>query len=527
MKIRKNLPLFVLFILLLTPSFAQTQKACWVYFSDKENTQYDPQSFLDSKAIERRIQHQFNLLHPEDFPVREDYLAGVADIADTVIFASRWFNAAGVIATDEQIIRLWELPFVTDIEVINSQLQLSEYSSAKSDDEPDEYVAKQTEHLGGPKFRLHGIGGKGVRIAVLDAGFPGVNTHEMFEHLRNENRILKTWDFTRNQPNVYLANSHGTSVLSCIAGIYNNQHYGLAYNAEFLLARTEVEKEPFAEEIYWQAAMEWADQNGADIINSSLGYTHHRYFPEQMNGKTAFVSRAALKAAKRGILVVNAAGNEGSSRWKRIGAPADADSILTVGGIHPQTGYHTSFASVGPTSDFRLKPNVTAFAHVKAAGKSDIKHTHGTSFSSPLVAGFAACVKQLAPELTNMQLLHIIQESASLYPYFDYAHGFGVPQADFFLHKELIDSLRQTPTFAVALEDDILTIRGNELLPQILKEGKNLLFINLENEKGILTDYFVVRVQETIMFTKDVADWPEAKKVNIHFAGYTFTLPIF
>lgn len=522
----KNIQFVFLFVLILLSNTLRSQNAYWVYLSDKEGVSFDPYSFFDPKAISRRLHHQFDLNHPEDLPVRTDYIKSVSDLVDTVIYASRWFNAVGVWADEYQIEEVKKLSFVLEIEKIESTALPASAISSNSDPEPDPFVESQTNHLGGEVFREHGVNGKGVRIAILDAGFPGVNTHEMFEYIRVDGRILKTWDFTSGNQNVYLANQHGANVLSCIAGFYNGQYYGLAPEAEFLLARTEVQNEPFSEEIYWEAAMEWADQNGADIINSSLGYTHHRYFPEQMDGRTAFVSRAAVMAARRGILVVNAAGNEGDGSWKRIGAPADADSILTVGGINPNTGYHTSFSSFGPTSDFRLKPNVSAFGHVMAAGKDKVDKTQGTSFSSPLVAGFAACVKQLSPGLTNMQLLYVIQESASLYPYFDYAHGYGIPQADFFFDKEKTDSLRTTPTFDAKIVDNELVVEGNELFDKILEGGNDLLYVNFEKKNGVLTDYFVFKVVDPNILRKDIGLLSEIKKLNIHFAGYTKTIEI-
>lgn len=522
----KNIHFAFLFVLIFLCNTLRAQDAYWVYLGDKDGVSFDPYSFFDPKAISRRVQHQFDLNHIEDLPVRADYIKSVSGLVDTVIYASRWFNALGVWAAEDQIVEVGKLSFVIDIEKIESNAFPASTFSMNLDSEPDPFVESQTSHLGGGIFREHGVNGKGVRIAILDAGFPGVNTHEMFEHIREDGRILKTWDFTSGNQNVYLANQHGANVLSCIAGIYDGQYYGLAPEAEFLLARTEVRKEPFSEEIYWEAAMEWADQNGADIINSSLGYTHHRYFPEQMDGRTAFVSRAAVKAARRGILVVNAAGNEGDGSWKRIGAPADADSILTVGGINPNTGYHTSFSSYGPTSDFRLKPNVSAFGHVMAAGKADIDKTQGTSFSSPLVAGFAACVKQLSPGLTNMQLLYIIQESASLYPYYDYAHGYGIPQANFFFDKEKTDSLRTTPTFNAQIVHDELVVEGNELFDKILERGNDLLYLNFEKKDGVLTDYFVFKVTDRNMLRKDISLYTETKKLNIHFAGYTKTIEL-
>ena len=206
--------------------------------------------------------------------------------------------------------------------------------------------------------------GKGIRICIIDAGFPEVDESQLFEHIRNNNRIIKTWDFKKNKPDVYRYNSHGTSVLSCIAGVYNGKKVGMATDAEFLLARTErVTYEGIAEEEDWLEAVEWADKNGADIINSSLGYTKAAHFLEDMDGNTTIISRAANLAARKGILVVNAAGNEGRSEWKYVAAPGDADSALTVGGINPWTGLHTSFSSYGPNARHHLKPNVSAFGH--------------------------------------------------------------------------------------------------------------------------------------------------------------------
>ncbi|MEY4866455.1 MAG: hypothetical protein RLY64_709, partial [Bacteroidota bacterium] len=213
---------------------------------------------------------------------------------------------------------------------------------------------------------------------------------------------------------------------------------GLAQDAEFLLAKTENRKERFEEEKNWLAMLEWAHQQGADIISSSLGYTTQRYEPWMMDGKTTFISRTATMAARKGILVVTAAGNEAESKWHYIAAPGDADSVLTVGGIDPKTGIHSSFSSYGPTADGRLKPNVCAYGTTLAAKPGGhYVPSDGTSFATPLVAGFAACLWQKHPEWSNMQLLHAIENASDLQPYFDYHHGFGVPQADIALGMEI------------------------------------------------------------------------------------------
>jgi hypothetical protein len=212
--------------------------------------------------------------------------------------------------------------------------------------------------------------------------------------------------------------------------------YGLAPDATFLLARTEGRGEYKQEEINWAKAVEWAIENGADIIQSSIGYTYHRYFQEELTGKYSIAAQAALKAARAGILLINSAGNEGINQWKTLGTPADADSILTVGAVDPQSGIAAAFTSIGPTADGRMKPNVCASGTVCAftpKGKSRIMA--GTSFSAPLISGFAACLMQLMPKACAQEILQAIEQSGHLYPYYDYSHGFGVPQASRFFEE--------------------------------------------------------------------------------------------
>ncbi|MFH0866454.1 MAG: S8 family serine peptidase, partial [Bacteroidota bacterium] len=347
-----------------------------------------------------------------------------------------------------------------------------------------------------------------------------VDTSPVFEHIRKDGRIIKTWDFTRNKEFVYTSISHGTSVMSCIAGIVNGKKIGLATGADFLLARTEVRSEPFSEEENWLAAVEWADKNGADIINSSLGYTYHRYFPDQMDGKKSLVARAGNLAAKKGILVVNAAGNDGDNSWEVIGTPADADSVLSVGGIDPWTNYHISFSSFGPTTDDRMKPNVCALAHVTAAGKNGMASMDGTSFASPLVAGFAACAWQTAKNLSSMQLFTEIQKSAELYPYFDYAHGYGVPQASYFADTA-ISFKEQTFSFSEDKDGNIEVKINAGFLDNDKYSDKNLLYYNIQKSDGVLLEYNVLNVYQENVFSVKKSDYAKGSKLNVHYKGYT------
>jgi serine protease AprX len=445
-------------------SFAQTDfsegnNKYMVFFKDKKNTTFNPYEYFDAKSIERRLKQEIPLSDSSDFPVNDDYIKTVFALADSISYSSRWFNSLTVFADENSLQKITDLPFVKGIEPLSARLipagnDKGEYNITLNNDQL-KLLQKQTERLGISAFREKGFDGKGIRIAIFDAGFPSVDVNPCFEHIRKENRIIKTFDFGKNRENVYAFNGHGTNVFSCIAGMVDSIPIGLATGAEFLLARTEnALLEPYGEEENWLAAVEWADKNGADIINSSLGYTVHRYFREDMNGKISLIARAANMAAGKGILVVNAAGNEGESGWKFIGTPADADSVLSIGGIDPETDIHSSFSSFGPTADKRLKPNVSAYGSVIAAGRFGLINTQGTSFASPLVAGFAACAWQSNRNLTNMELFHEIEKSATLFPYYDYAHGYGIPQAEFFISGKN----NTEPTFDIVSEGKLITV---------------------------------------------------------------------
>jgi hypothetical protein len=441
-----------------------SQGKYWVFLSDKDGVQFNPLEYFDEKAISRRVKHELPLAEYTDLPVRTDYYNEVLAIGDTISGHTRWFNALAVIvSSDAQLNKIKQLPFVTKVVPMLSKNYLAENVAGDRLKPGELSVLKgQVEWMEGAEFRSANITGKGVRVCIIDAGFPGVDHAEEFSHIRERKGIKATWDFHKNTSEVYKFNSHGSTVLSCVAGITKDgQSIGMATDAEFLLARTErMLKEGLSEEEDWLMAVEWADKNGADIINSSLGYTTSLYFKENMDGKTALISRAGNLAAHKGILVVNAAGNEGDGYWKYVGAPADADSVLTVGGINPWTGIHTSFSSYGPTADKRMKPNVSAYGHVIAFGdKTGMHETQGTSFASPLTAGFAACVLQYDSTLKVMDLFRKLEASANLYPYFDYAHGYGVPLAGNIIKDK-----------EVAAKTVEVKVKGDSLLVSIVPE---------------------------------------------------------
>ena len=468
------------------------QNVYWVFLADKAGTTFDPYSYFDSKAIERYRQCGADLYDVTNYPLTQSYVDGVNALATEEVGCSRWMNAMGVVATPEQIAAIEQLPYVLRVQQIMGDMQLAgktDYSTLHSplstSDTPDTTLTDQLVRMQGNLFRKAGIDGKGIRIAVFDGGFPKVDKHDAFKHLRDNHQILKTWNFPNKKENVYGWNSHGTMTLSCIAGRMNGKDLGLATGAEFLLARTEVEPEPFKEEVWWMQAVEWADKNGANIISSSLGYGKDRYYTKDMNG-TSYVARAANLAARKGMLVVNSAGNEADDkRWQYIITPSDADSVLCIGGItHSLTDYeHISFASFGPTADGRQKPNLCAFAHTWAANPRNneaYSMVDGTSFSCPLVAGFAACAWQASPGKTNMELFDLLQRSADLYPYCDYAFGYGVPQASFFVNKS--QKTQAEPTFRFKT----LSPTSVSIKPLRAETNVHIFYKDVDNEGNII-----------------------------------------
>ncbi|MFC5269672.1 S8 family serine peptidase [Adhaeribacter terreus] len=524
----------------------QAQQKFWVVLKDKKGVSFDPYQYFDAKAIERRQRQHLPLFDETDKPINAKYRHQIISLSDSVSGESRWLNAIACFAKPAQIEQLRKLDFVREIIPFQQQPAIlaeipEKYKVTLKADEL-EILQNQTASLGAAVFKEKGLNGKGIRIAILDAGFKGVNNTAAFEHLYKEKQLIKTWDFVKRNEYVYSYATHGTLVLSCIAGRLNGHDIGLATGAEFLLARTErMHSERFSEEENWLAAMEWADKNGADIINSSLGYTNDRYFREQMDGRYAFVARAANLAARKGILVVNANGNDGTADWKILGTPADADSVLAVGGIDPKSLFHVNFSSYGPTADKRMKPNVSAFGIVVGAGPKGFENTQGTSFASPLVAGFAACAWQGNRALTNMQLFREIEKSGDLYPYFDYAHGFGMPQAGNLLNGKPTD-LKPTMQFEPGKEEVKIVIK-TEFMPDttgpvltdttghgkngvyLLKAknpAANYVYYHIANPKGFLDRYYVVEVQDDpeVAVVKLEALRP-GSIIRVFYKGYT------
>jgi serine protease AprX len=468
----------------------------WVTLTDKNGVSFNARQYFSVQAQARRQRQHLPAFEASDLPVRADYVAAIAARVDTVTLVSRWFNAVACQATAAQAATLRGLLGVRAVQAWpHRQSEAARFGKNSEPRGPRKPISandlllarRQTAHLDGAALRAAHLDGHGLRIAVFDVGFQGLLDHPAFQELVSSKRIVATHDFLRNRDDVFQTGNHGTEVMGCLAGRLptgSNGAFGaplgLAPGAEYLLARTEqLHRERYAEEEAWLAAVEWADRLGADIINSSLAYTEQRYFPEQMDGRRSLIARAANLAARKGMLVVSAAGNDGDDDWVRIGTPADADSVLAIGGLDPETGLHVEFSSVGPTADRRVKPNLSAFGIVLTTTSKYYERLEGTSFSSPLVAGFAACLWQEHRQLTAMQLFQALEKSAELYPYFDYAHGYGRPRLQNFERQLELPPDGPVPTFDFVAHDSLVAVvirpeaavRPAEFLPLVADQN--------------------------------------------------------
>jgi hypothetical protein len=332
---------------------------------------------------------------------------------------------------------LLDLPFVSDVKVVKTPGNKNIYSDklnfqmTRTDLAPYD---RPLSMINGYSIHDSGYNGKNILIAILDGGFLYSDQISSLNDLRMRHGIKRTWDFVKNTESVYNASVHGTAVLSVLAGELAGQIEGTAPGADYLLLKTEdVDSEFPCEEDFWAAGAEYADSLGADIISSSLGYFNFddpslNYKYSDLNGKTAFVTRAAEIASSKGILVVNSAGNERNSAWKRIIFPSDGDNVLAVGAVDGNN-LISEFSSAGPSADGRIKPdNVTMGVNVpvQTSGNSVVRSS-GTSFSCPVLSGMAACLMQAVPGALNTDIIKVMHSCSDRYNFPDSLYGYGIP----------------------------------------------------------------------------------------------------
>lgn len=454
-----------LLFFVLFPLFVFSQEEAWVYFNAKVNEQYyydSPLQMLSQRALDRRITQHIPLDF-KDIPINQSFKSTIKAVSGIQVMAqSKWLNALHVRGSQSSINSLKSLKFVAKVDFANKTLNETIKSVSvskvillqKKKSKKEKTVnasggyALQIEMLNGQFLHQENFKGSGKIIAVLDAGFLGVNQSSAFKRIRDNNQILGGYNFVARDDSFYAHDDHGTNVLSTMAAYTENSLIGTAIDASYYLFVTEdVTVENPVEESLWVEAAEKADSLGVDIISSSLGYTDfdnpaysHSY--KDRNGITAFISKGAEIAFSRGMLVVASAGNDGGTSNPYIGAPADAFSIIAVGAVDSNKN-KAGFSSVGPTADGRIKPDVMALGqHVIVSDeKGNSILLNGSSFSAPIISGMLACLWQAFPDKTNQEIRELLLQSANKYPAPDNEYGYGIP--DFNLALSNRDSLKK------------------------------------------------------------------------------------
>jgi serine protease AprX len=457
----KSIITFFVCILFATNINAQTRYI--IKFKDKGTNPFsiaNPSAYLGPRTLQRRLRYNI-AIDSLDLPVTPRYVDSVRLAgAVTILNTSKWLNQVTIKTTDAAaLVKINSLPFVVSSTAVasftsgqfvpvNKMLDAAIDVPIPSDNSGNSFTAETTDntysygksngqvHIHQGEFlHNHGFRGEGMQISVLDAGFFHYLSLPTFDSIRANNQIINTWDFVANNASVDEDNTHGMNCLSTIAANMPGVFVGTAPKANFCLFRTEdVASETRIEEHNLSAGYERADSIGVDVCTISLGYTTFD-FPSQnyayanMDGNTTMAAIASDIAAKKGMLPVVAAGNDGNGAWHYISTPADADSVMTVGAVDT-LGIIGSFSSYGPSSNGRIKPNVAAVgrAAVIASPSTGLPvFGNGTSFATPNIAGLTTCLWQAFPEFNNMTILDAMQRSASKYTTPDDRVGYGIP----------------------------------------------------------------------------------------------------
>lgn len=395
--------------------------AWWVFFTDRGP---DIESRLAARTAElaaspsfaRRTAAGLTGADSLDLEPWTGYVGLVEDISGMTSMrtTSRFLNAVSIEADDEQIERILDLPVVAAVRPV----AVSDFIQPLLEPIPagvSDLTSFQLSQIGLDQLHLRGWTGEGVRVGVLDTGYE--LDHGVFASMT----LLAAYDFINgdDDPSWQTGDppgqsNHGTAVLSILGGSSSTAGFtGGAPSAAFMVAKTEdISDEYEAEEDYWVEGLEWAEAGGSDLVSSSLGYIDW-YTYEDMDGNTAVTTIAADAAASRGMPVFSSIGNRGPAPGT-LGAPADGDSVAAIGAVDA-TGAVAGFSSRGPTYDDRTKPCVCALGVgvVLAGAEGGYSSGNGTSFATPLCAAAATVIAGAHPEWTVLDVIDILQATAS------------------------------------------------------------------------------------------------------------------
>ena len=520
---KKNLFFFILFLFAFTN--AQTELV-FVFFKDKPNKAAfyaNPLSELSQKSLDRRAKYGI-ALNDQDAPIEQAYIQNITNLGFIVKDYSKWMNGVAVNATSEQIAVLQTQSYVLSVERFIKHPEGGKVTGEKVNkfEEFNTTLGKtnfnygaglaQIDQVNLRPLHIAGFTGTGVTIAVIDTGFPNVNTGSVYARIRNNGQIKGGYNFINKSTDIYNTslNNHGSYCLGVIAAYVENSFVGTAPDADFYLYATEDAVNEIPEEqLYWTEAAEEADRKGVDLITTSLGYydfddPRYNLLYSDMTGTTSFISRAAQIATEKGIFVVAAAGNEALKPWHYIITPADNEKVFTVGGV-TSSGASSSFSSFGPNAVGHIKPDASARGSSTYMGyNNSVTTSSGTSFATPLAAGGIACFIQADPTKPVDEISDILRLNASLYPNTDPQKGYGILNFGKAFNTTLATAnprakpmLQIYPnpvvkTFTIKTDEKIISVELYDTLGRKVQSLKNEKINNMER---LASGIYFVKIQ--------------------------------
>lgn len=507
----------------------------YVQFKDKNNTTYslsNPSAFLSQRALDRRT--FFNVaIDSTDLPVNQSYISQIQALNVPIHSRTKWINGVTVVLSDSS--KITDVQNLSCVKFVQFTGRTNDAGSLISRQKfPREtsttnygYATTQINQINGSVLHDNNYRGQGMVIAVIDAGFYNANNNPGFDSLRNEGRLLGVKNFVDPNISVYNEHSHGSNVLSFMAGNIPTSYVGTAPKASYWLLQSEANNtESLVEPDLWVSAIEFADSVGADVSTTSLGYTTFNnsslnFTYADLDGKTARASIAATMAVDKGIMVLNSAGNDGTNGWHYVGVPADAAKIITVGAVF-SNGSPWGLSSYGPTPDGRLKPELSAMgssaAYINTSGT--FSAGNGTSYSCPILAGMTTCflqaVKEKRPNLGLSEIKDMMYRSANLYATPSYQMGYGIPN---FLTA--YNELLSLATSNLEVDKVKIKINSNEkkIFVQIDENISQNITINLYNLAG---SNLVERIFNTNNFDINSQAFQKGMYIlNLNFNGKT------
>lgn len=431
----------------------------WVFFADKglaDDAERDAalqaveQTYPERALLRRALRRsEAGLVDERDIPVCQRYINDLVESGATLRVASPWLNAVSVDVPAERLTQIAGLPAVRAIEPVRKGIRQSVVPAVEvtrsNNIAPRDvygYSSAQLAQITVTNMHAAGYAGAGVIVGILDTGFN--RTHVAFNQPGHVVNVLAEYDFVNGDNNAAPEAGddpdqmmHGTLILGCIGAYLPNTLVGGAYDASFVLAKTEdVTQEVPVEEDNYVAGLQFLEAHGADLATSSLGYIDW-YTQADLDGATAVTTIAVNTATDNGLICLTAAGNagnDGNPATSSLIAPADALRVLTCGAADVN-GALTSFSSDGPTADGRVKPEVLACGYhtytVYPYDTTSIAYASGTSLSTPLVAAAVACLLQQHPTWGVAQVRKALMLTANTYVStgtFDplFARGYGV-----------------------------------------------------------------------------------------------------